>query len=351
MGRGRKLAAAGDLEGAERAFDEAVRARPYDAAPRAERAYVGLRRVLALPEDQHAAALAGVVVELDLARALTRDRGLLAQIVYNLGLAHEGRGYDELARLAFVAAERLGSSAATAKLGAASRCTVSVNPAGDDLRFLSKWSAILREVGHGTCRAPHWRTEAEAREIACGGCTGYDEPWQRGACDEGGPVVFQTGYMHCSVFWGLVQGLGGGLYYVESAAGGRPEPLGRAGRLWVKRQKQHFWSWVQGYFVGGDAIYRRLEGWSDLAHDGAMASCPADESTGAPLEPSSGCQASDGAAFDDGEIRSYFDDQGRWLASLVLRDGDEARVTIRLDAKSLDVSGGGCALTVPFSTR
>ena len=64
---------------------------------------------------------------------------------------------------------------------------------------------------------------------------------------------------------------------------------------------------------------------------------------------STGCQASAGAGYADGETRNYYDRAGHWLAALRLRGDDASRVTIRIEATRLGVDGAGCALSVSLS--
>jgi hypothetical protein len=146
MSRGRNLLARGDYRVAARAFDEAVRARPFDARARELRA----RARVFLGTATHE--------ELEVARALATDDEVVADVDYDQGMLFERDGNDERARRSFVRAERHGSREALAKLGPASRCTVSVRqgsgllPVGSPaLRREGKYW-VLRARGHDTDR-------------------------------------------------------------------------------------------------------------------------------------------------------------------------------------------------------
>jgi hypothetical protein len=159
--------------------------------------------------------------------------------------------------------------------------------------------------------------------------------------------------MHCSPFRGLIQDLGSGRLLAESAPLGHttPAPLDRSGDLFVRRAPVHYWSWINGGFANNDVYYRIGEGWTDESNTDSDRRCPMDERKDVELEASTGCQASMGVGLDDGETRAYFDGAGHFLAAIRLREGDAARVNVRVDpeAKKLAIEGAGCALAVPFA--
>jgi hypothetical protein len=359
LARGRELAAAKRYGEAARAFDEAVRARPYDARARAERAHA---RLLGAPAGASEVARAGyarnVVAELQLARALAVDAGLLATIAYDEALAHERAGAAAEARYALVRAERLGSKAATRKLGGASRCTVTVPvERGSDRSFVATWSDVLAEVASGSlCEAPPFASEDEARAYACGGCQNPTEGWRKGDCEGASPWRVTTGRMHCSNVNAIIQDVGGGRYFAAARHGEAPSELGREGKLWVERTQTGAWSWVKGHFYDAEsgaplaAVYREGEGWTDESFaSGSPRTCLADERAAVGLERSRGCQSSTGAGLVTGEVRAYYDREGRWLASLELRGDDASRVRVRAEPTRLVVEGAGCNLSVPFA--
>jgi hypothetical protein len=143
---GRAFMAQQDYRHAARAFDEAVRARPFDARIREERA---LARILEGTASHE---------ELEVARALAREGDVIAAIDYDQGLLYQRDGDEEHARVSFVRAERNGSTAATQELGSKSRCTVSVRDGSGSMpvgspslrREGSRW--VLRAFGPDTTR-------------------------------------------------------------------------------------------------------------------------------------------------------------------------------------------------------
>lgn len=354
--RGRELVAAKKYDEAAAAFDEAVRARPYDGVVRAERSFARLLSALAESDAQaRAAAASGIAAELQLARALTSDPAVLTKIALNQGLAHEAAGEAKEARGAFIRAERLGSKEAAQKLGGAARCTVTVDASKPETLVLhTKWTDILTALGGGsTCEPPPKVTsEAKARALACGGCSGYGDAWKEGACEGSGPWTMSTGYMHCSGFTGVVQELAPKRYWV-SAGPGVHEPLEREGKLFVMRGPTGYWGWVEGHFSGAaDATYRVGEGWTDeYMATGSAGECLADEHADVELAPSSGCQSSAGAAYRDGETRSYYDAKGHFLGTIRLTAEDLGKVTIKVEDKRFVVEGNGCSLAAPFAPK
>jgi hypothetical protein len=340
MLRGRKLATEKRYLEAAAAFNEAVRARPYDARPRAERAYV---RILGggSPVD-----------EIELARALTRDPALLAQISYNQGLALERRkGEHEAARRAWVRAERLGSKAASQKLGAESRCTVT-QADGGPLTIRRGYRELFKELQSGsTCHPVQVRSESEAKSYACGGCPGYDQDWQTGDCKDDGPWTVQTGYMHCGVFAQTVQPLGKNRFAVLPAWTQDP-PLDQQGNYWHQVSGERYSEWIYGYFEGNDGgpIYRVGEGWGDeSAEEGPP--CLADETHDTDLESMSGCQSSEGAVNATGETHEFYSDNGAFVGAVHLTVEDVGKVTVAIDKAGITVRGNGCDLSIPLGAN
>ncbi len=346
--RGRELVAARRFDEAIRAFDEAVRARPYDARARAERAFVRMQQ----READGGSGATGVAGELRLARALAKDRALSAQIAWNEALALEAEGSTEEARVALVRAAGLGPAAADKKLGTTSRCTVSVVSSGNDLPIETTWVGVLAKVAGGsTCEAPAATTEADARAYACGKCSGVGGAWTKGTCAGAGPWEIDAGYMHCSAFSARIQDLGGGRYWAPAGPGEQPR-LERDGKVWVLREAERHFTWVTGQFADGDPTYRGGEGWTDQVEPASSGPrCTADETHDAELTLSTGCQASMGANYEDERRHVYYDDKGRWLAEIVVRDAGGARPAIKVGAAGLAIEGAGCKLDVPFAKR
>jgi hypothetical protein len=117
----------------------------------------------------------------------------------------------------------------------------------------------------------------------------------------------------------------------------------------VRTTPERYWSWVTGQFRDGDPTYYVSEGWSDQIERFESPPCVQDETGDAALVLSTGCQASMGAGFGDGETRDYYDGSGRWVAGLRLRREDLALVTVGVEGKTLRVKGGGCDLSVPLA--
>jgi len=346
--KAREHLAAGRRDEADRAFDEAVRARPYDARARAERAHA---RLFGGGDAGASSGVASAVwKELELARALATDRALLASIAYDEALAREAAGDVEAARVALVRAAGLGSAAAEKKLGAGSRCAVTAATSGADLPLEPTWSGVLAKVAAGsTCDPPAAAGEAEARAYACGSCSGAGGTFQKGTCAGAGPWTMNVGSMHCASFTALVQDVGApdaGAFYVAAGPGAQTR-LEREGKVWVLREAPRQFAWINGHFASGDPTYRKGEGWTDEPAP-AAGRCLADESADAVLSPSTGCQASMGATLADEEHRTYFDDRGRWLAGVVIKAGSPA---IKVTSTGLAVDGAGCRIDVPFAKR
>lgn len=321
---------------AARAFDEAVRARPYDAEARAERAYV---RIL----DGK-----GSVEELQLARALAVSPVLEGEIAFNEGLFYDKQGDKDDARRAFVEAERFGSKAATRKLGKASRCTVTAHAGALDLQLVHSWKSVLQVLGsEAVCPdAPHPATGRAARAYACGGCAAWNKPWEKGTCYGAPPWIVQVGYMDCVISWGLIQPLGGGRFYVTGSQSSQPVGLTRDRRHWVLDTPHKYVQYVEGEFSDGrETAYHQGRGWDDRLAPG---DCPEDERHVADMPMSMTCDPSLIATYRDGDDRAYYDSTGRPLATVHLRDGDAQRVKIRFRGKRLTITGGGCHLVVPL---
>ncbi len=162
----RSLATSKDLVCAGKVFDAIVADRPGNPRVLAERAYV---RFLAGSND---------LDEFDLALALVRweapdARSLAAAIWFNKAAVYRRRGDADLARIALVLAERLGSTAATTELGTASRCTATWGGLPTEPAPIAKgWHDLaLRRFAWGKCDSEEPPAGAAAsKKYACRGC-------------------------------------------------------------------------------------------------------------------------------------------------------------------------------------
>lgn len=205
MAQGRAATAAGRYDDAIAAFDRAVRARPVDARARAERGFAYLKRGSAerALRDFHDG------------RVLTRERGLLAQLYFNIATASAALNAAEAERLALVLAWRQGSRPARERLGERSTCPATwqadVGAAGPIARSFLE---MVRERPVVGCdyHLEDVRTEAQARKYVCRGCAmgGEDLGDQ---CDGPGPWNIASGYMSFTMFQFFVAPLPGKLYF------------------------------------------------------------------------------------------------------------------------------------------
>jgi hypothetical protein len=206
MQAGRAATLSKRFDAAFEAFDDAVRAKPVDARARSERGYAYL---LAGQADRASADFYDAI-------ALTKDRALLAQIWFNQGTALAKDA--DASRIAFVIAEGLGSKAATAKLGSASRCTAVFSTAKDgDAPIAKGWDELAHERAIVNCTTPALEAaDATARTLACRGC-GYGSKDEGDACDDDkGPWIVPSGYMHFHTHTFFIAPLGGGSFFYEN---------------------------------------------------------------------------------------------------------------------------------------
>jgi tetratricopeptide (TPR) repeat protein len=138
--RGRAATVRGELAEAERAFDEALSARPHDARALAERGYARLRAERLDEADADLAAAQGHVA----------DNTLSAQVYYNRGLIAEKRGQAVLARDYFAfSLDANPTAAARRKLAGKSTCPASVSVPDADtppLEVFPSLAAARREL-------------------------------------------------------------------------------------------------------------------------------------------------------------------------------------------------------------
>jgi len=262
-GRARKAAREQRWDDAITAFDQAIRGRPVHARLRAERgfAYLKLKSAERARQDFYDAL------------ALTKDERLMAEVWYNVGLADTALGDAEGARIAFVLAERHGSKAATAKLGAASRCAATwrVAPAGE-VPIARGWSALAAARGRPMCNLPALEPAAKpsARELACHGC-GYGDSDEGDQCTGDPPWMIASGYLHGQSFSFYVVPLAADtFFYSQRGLGGAPDYRVEGDLLvvtygdWRRIPEDAAGSdLLQGRFRGQDYFVRAGGGWED----------------------------------------------------------------------------------------
>jgi tetratricopeptide (TPR) repeat protein len=191
LAQARQASRGGKLTDAISAYDKAVRARPFDALPRAERGVVYLE----MGKTERA------IVDFDFARALTNDANLLAQVHYNLAVAAQLQGKPNDVRLALALAARQGSALARDALGTASTCPAmataklgTVGPIARNFRELAKFRTLAC-----TDRSPEVGTEEQARKHVCRGCS-YGDKDEGDQCTGPGPWKIDSGYMDFTHF-------------------------------------------------------------------------------------------------------------------------------------------------------
>jgi hypothetical protein len=336
--RARARAAAGDLDSALAAYDEAVRARPLDAATRVERARARMSKGLSAEKD------------IAFARSLTSDRSLLAAAWMLAAEAAAKDGDQEGERIALALAERHGAAEAARKLGAASRCTATwTTDVSDDVPLATSFRELAAAQQLVSCDAPAPRTEAEAKRRVCRGCGNED------GCRGKPPWSIATGTMHFHSWSFFVELLRPGLYYFENRAdGGGARARRLEGDVLAVDREGGEVMVVDGAFGDGSReVYVTARGfWSDEEPDEGEAS-----DAGAPCAPllaaevklSNVLGAGGGAPAIDVRgpmIRTYFDVRLR-RPLLRLRTWDDGvRASFARDEAS--IRGAGCSGEVPL---
>jgi hypothetical protein len=128
------------------------------------------------------------------------------------------------------------------------------------------------------------------------------------------------------------------------------DALERVGPLWMKRSPGKSWEVLDAEFGGTRVAYRRGEGWTDLADPdgGQQGGCPGDESDGEALAVVVGC-GNEGISILSAPGLVFYDDHGRWRATLLQNDAEAERVTPTVRGEVLEVRGAGCSLDVPLA--
>ncbi|MGZ3474097.1 MAG: tetratricopeptide repeat protein [Polyangiales bacterium] len=193
--KGRKLTLAKDWDGAIASFDDALKAMPDDARALSERGYAKL-----LAKRWDAAR-----IDLDKAQKRTTDRGLQAQIWYNLGLVEEGKGDAEAAKQAFAKSNELRpTDAAKKKLEGKSVCAAAIatrESAPSKANEYATWKALYdalansyeNDMGQLEAKA---KDETEAKQTLCE---------DNGGCKGDGPFVIWIGVPTASMRWSVVK--------------------------------------------------------------------------------------------------------------------------------------------------
>ncbi|WP_394830370.1 hypothetical protein LVJ94_28065 [Pendulispora rubella] len=206
MGQGRAATREKRYDDAIRAFQSAVRRRPFDASAWAEQGYAKLLGGY----DAHPA--------LAFAKTRTKKPALLSAIWFNDAEGYAREGKTELARVHYAVAANLGNQAAATKLGSQSRCTATWTTGIPSLGGHKGWVEVLQAMPATMCgekREPK-TTEKEARKEACRPCgSGAGASLEDGDnCAGAGPWHISNGYMHCSVFSAEIYPLGGNRFLV-----------------------------------------------------------------------------------------------------------------------------------------
>jgi hypothetical protein len=342
MAIARRRSLTGDQQGALEAFTEALRAQPLDARAWAELAY--------------AAHLAGRDArgEFHVARSLTRDKTLLAQIWFNTALAEERHGAPEAARIALVLAEANGSTAAAQKLGAASRCAATWTTAPKsraDLTFVRTWREALAASGPRCSVDPPPTTEADARRAVCTGCLDMLTPTTPDACTGPGPWTIDLGAWQAHTFGVMVQPLPGGRMFVDpfidEQGGVRLTPAGDA----LMRETP---AYDEGLTTGmslsepGNPYVTNQDHWSDDAPaEGAGGGTFCPPLLKGEIEPPRArcnqCFWPELPLDQPRQLHYYAPATGRELLRIHVWNGD-VKATVR--GATATITGGGCQATV-----
>lgn len=306
LGRGRKAAREGRYEAAIAAFDEAAKADPGDPRAPAERGHAKLL----------AGDLQGADVDLEDALLRSGDPDLLSQIWFNLGLAREKTPQlEEGARVAFANAHLLKPSAATkSKLAGRSTCTVEIQKQGlDDLQSADGYRGLFDLVGRPEEREDLGdekpKTEERAREMLCA-----PDHFDERHCRDDAPFSLSREYMMYT--WTVI---------------------------WVfpRKEKNRFWVDVAGRAGGWPARCTGSTGIEATVEGGIARVRTHNDGTDAAFE---GGEFNDEGRCKDGVgwTEETFFDLGSGKAIASVRWADRSQATIRVEGRTVVVSGGGC---------
>jgi hypothetical protein len=332
LARGQALSGRRDFAGAIVAFDDAIRARPYDARARLERG-----RATAVTGGDPSS-------DFELARSLTTDRGLELEALLESARAQTRAKKPEKARLTYAIAAELGSKDAMAALAGQSRCTATWSTSGVPNAVIVKgWLGALSERQLVGCEEPHPEAtvEAEAKSHVCRSCLAGGAWHAENPCQGKGPYRIGMGYLHCSTFTTLLQPLGGGRFYLDAANG---EPLRSEGAgyvLDVGRESQ--FAWTHGSFQNGEDTMFNGVRWASTTIDVDPPACPIDSSAEVELAASSGCQSGPGIALKGPHKHRWFDKDGKGILEVAEHAG---AVKVTLAGKKATIDGAGCSEVV-----
>lgn len=308
--------AANRLPEALRAYQEAIRARPFSAEAWAGAAKARGNDPLALGE-------------LAMARSLTRDPKLLARLFFEEGLAHEREGDAAKAKIAFGRAEAHGATEPKAKVG----CTAVVDRRPNDLDLAASWKDVLSRMFGPGCELPEADDEAAAKAFACGGCA--QGTWKKGTCEGEGPWSIAMGERDCVRSTATITALPKDRFWVASS--------GNAGTRFTRegaRFHLHTKNTVSQPVRLGGAVYRG-GAWST---DG----CRGNDVSAVELVTLPGCTPTKAVTVDDGAALSVFDEGGKHVVTV--RTFDE-HATIAAEGDVIKVRGAGCTLDVSLVAR
>jgi hypothetical protein len=330
MKRGREQANRAEYTAAIRSFDDAVRARPFDAEARFER---GRARY---------ASGAPFLPDFEIARALTADKDLERRALIFIAHVQADAGNQESSRLALAIAAELGSTEAKSELGGRSTCTATWSTKNvPNASIVSSFSDALAQRQLVGCESDVEPTnESEARRELCRACErgAFDD---KNPCSGPGPWIIPTGYMHCSMFQMLVQPLGGKRLYVDPSGG---EPLVKHAAGWtLSLGEPGEFAWNTGDFSDDDDRVFNGVRWSTDRTDSSPTRCKIDGTSDVATRMSSGCQAAPGIQLVRPHVRRYFDKSGKALIEVSEHAG---RVNVGIKAKSATLGGAGCHETI-----
>jgi hypothetical protein len=332
LARGRALAGKRDFTAAIAAFDDAIRARPYDARARLERG----RATAATGGD--------ATSDVELARSLTMDRELEVEALLESARAQTAAKKPEKARLTYAIAAELGSKDAAAALAGQSRCTATWSTSGVPHAVIVKgWLGALSERQLVGCEEPQPEatTEAGAKNHVCRSCLAGGAWHADNPCQGKGPYRIGMGYLHCSTFTTLLQPLGGGRFYLDAANG---EPLRAEGAGYsLDVGKESDFAWTHGGFQNGEDTMFNGVRWASTTIDLDPPECPIDSSAEVELAHSSGCQSGPGIALKGPHKRRWFDKNGKGVLEVAEHAG---AVKVTLAGKVATLEGAGCRETV-----
>lgn len=321
-----------------------MRARPVDPRARSERGYAELKRGSAELAKR----------DFDDARALTKDRTLLAQIYFNLASAARALGAAEDERLALAVARYFGSRPAGEKLGAASTCPAvwdatlgKPGPIAHNFLELAK----ERSLGGGCdLDATKLKTEAGARREVCKDCENGSD-----GCAGAGPWTIYTGSHPSVPSWFLIAPLPGGLFFHSPV----PQQTYRveAGHLVVNSsQRSHFplavaeaGAIVSGHFPAvspgsfSDPIIAGTGRWSDAESDETLI-CDLTPDAGVDLPELHGSPLLPDVAPSVTGVYSLKSTRERF--SLAVYAGS---VLLRVDEAGAHIRGEGCDQDIPLA--